>query len=200
MENLSSTSALVVSQKKELGEILTGFETKNKYAISDASGQPLYVAAEEGGSLLLRWFLKGLRPFTMGVYSEGEQAVLRAKRPFRFYFHRLEVVDAHGESLGVIERRFSLLRRVYAVLDASGKEAFELFGPLLHPWTFHIRRDGQDCGKIVKKFGGLLKEGFTDADTFGIVFPQEWDVRLKALFLGAVFLMDFVHFENTGNN
>ena len=45
-----------------------------------------------------------------------------------------------------------------------------------------------------------MKEGFTDADNFGVMFPAEWDVELKALFLGAVFLIDFVHFENKGNS
>jgi hypothetical protein len=36
----------------------------------------------------------------------------------------------------------------------------------------------------------------------GLVVSQhkEWDVKLKALFLGAVFLIDFVHFENKGKN
>ena len=42
-------------------------------------------------------------------------------------------------------------------------------------------------------------EGFTDADNFGVSFPAEWDKNVKALFLSAVFLIDFVHFENTGN-
>ena len=37
MERLSSISGLVVSQQKEWGEILTGFETKNKYAISEVT-------------------------------------------------------------------------------------------------------------------------------------------------------------------
>ena len=56
MERLSSISSLVVRQQKEWGEILTGFETKNRYAISDESGSRLYLAAEEAGSTLLRWF------------------------------------------------------------------------------------------------------------------------------------------------
>lgn len=196
MERLSSISSLVVSQQKEWGEILTGFETKNRYAISDESGSRLYMAAEEAGSVLLRWFLKALRPFTIAVVTEDGTMVLRVKRPFRFYFHRAEVVDSKGQSLGVIERRFSVLRRIYSVLDSSGEEIFQLYGPLLHPWTFQIRNDGVDYGKITKKWSGLLKEGFTDADNFGVMFPAEWDVKLKALFLGAVFLIDFVHFEN----
>ena len=47
---------------------------------------------------------------------------------------------------------------------------------------------------------GLLKEGFTDADNFGVTFPAQWDVKWKAISLGAVFLMDFVHFENRGKD
>jgi len=200
MDRLASISGLVVRQVKEWGEILTGFETKNKYAISDASGQSMYLAAEEASSTLLRWFLKALRPFTMLVVTEAGQEVLRVIRPFRFYFHRAEVVGSQGQPLGVIERRFSILRRVYSVLDRSGTEIYQLFGPILHPWTFQIRKDGVDCGKITKKWSGLMKEGMTDADNFGVMFPADGDVESKALFLGAVFLIDFVHFENKGNN
>ncbi len=199
MERLSSISSLMVSQQKEWGEILTGFETKNRYAISDVSGRRLYLAAEKAGSTLLRWFLKALRPFTITVLKEDGQVVLRVMRPFRFYFHRAEVVDSQGQLIGVIERRFSILRRIYSVFNSSGEEVYQLFGPILHPWTFQIRNDRGEYGKITKKWSGLLKEGFTDADNFGVMFPAEWDVKLKALFLGAVFLIDFVHFENKGN-
>ena len=61
-------------------------------------------------------------------------------------------------------------------------------------------RDGVEVGRISKKWGGAMKEVFTDADNFGVQFPAEWEPPLKALFLGAVFLIDFVHFENKGNN
>ena len=200
MGNLSSTTGLVVSQQKEWGEILTGFETKNKYAISDTSGNRLYLAAEEDGSMLLRWFLKALRPFTIAVLKENGQVILKVTRPFKFYFHRADVVNSKGQTIGTIERRFALLRRIYTVMDRSGKEVFQLFGPILHPWTFQIKQGGVECGKITKKWSGLLKEGFTDADNFGVMFPAQWDVKWKALSLGAVFLIDFVHFENKGKN
>ena len=200
MGRLSSISGFAISQQKEWGEILTGFETKNKYAISDTSGNKLYLAAEEAGSMLLRWFLKALRPFTIAVLKENGQVVLKVIRPFRFYFHRAEVVNARGQTLGTIERRFAFLRRIYSVADRSGREVFQLFGPILRPWTFQIKKDGAECGKITKKWSGLLKEGFTDADNFGVMFPAQWDVKWKALSLGAVFLIDFVHFENKGKD
>ena len=84
--------------------------------------------------------------------------------------------------------------------DSQGQELFELFGPILHPWTFQIMRDGVEYGKITKRWSGLLKEAFTDADKFGVEFPADWDVTVKAVLLAAVFLIDFVHFENKGNN
>jgi uncharacterized protein YxjI len=101
--------------------------------------------------------------------------------------------------LGTIKREFSLLRRIYSVFDLNGKKIFQLFGPILHPWTFEIRDDSKEYGKITKKWSGLLKEGFTDADNFGVTFPNDWPNEQKALFLGAVFLIDFVHFEDKGN-
>jgi uncharacterized protein YxjI len=200
MEKLKSLNSLTVSQKKEWGEILSGFETKNKYVVSDEAGNRMYYAAEEDGSLLLRLFLKALRPFSLVVLTESNQVLLRVKRPFRFYFHQADIVDSKDKSLGVLKKRFSLLRREYSVLDSTGKEIFQLLGPILKPWTFIIKNNDVEYGKITKKWSGLLKEGFTDADNFGVEFPKEWDIRLKALFLGAVFLIDFVHFENKGNN
>ena len=199
MESLASISSLIVNQKKEWGEILTGFETKNKYLISDETGRELYFAAEEAGSTLMRWFLKALRPFTIAVLNRENKVILRIHRTFRFYFHRAEVTDAQGRVLGTIERQFSVLRRMYSVVSEKGGEDYQLFGPLLHPWTFNIEKNGMEQGKITKKWSGLLKESFSDADNFGVTFPKEWDADLKALFLGAVFLIEFVHFENKSN-
>jgi hypothetical protein len=198
MERLSSIDGFVVSQIMEWGEILTGFETKNKYAVLDRSGNELYIAVEEGGSTIMRWFLRALRPFEMNIRTYDYQLVLRVVRPFRFYFHQLNIFDSQGVLLGTIQRQFSLLRRIYSVLDSSGRELFQLFGPILHPWTFEIKRGVSRHGTITKKWSGLLKEAFTDADNFGVSFPVEWDKNIKALFLGAVFLIDFVHFENSG--
>ena len=200
MERLSSFDALVISQKKEWGEILSGFETKNKYIVLDPSGNELFAAVEEGGSTLLRFFLKALRPFEINIYTLDNKLVLNLKRPFRFYFHELHISDAHGKPLGTIQKRFSILRRIYSVLSISEDEIFQLFGPLLNPWTFKIIRGEKELGKITKKWSGLMKEGFTDADNFGVTFPADMKPKNKALLLGAVFLIDFVHFENKGNN
>lgn len=44
-------------------------------------------------------------------------------------------------------------------------------------------------GKISKQWSGLAREMFTDADFFGITFPMDLDVRMKAVMMGACFLI-----------
>jgi uncharacterized protein YxjI len=201
LENLAQADALTVRQQKEWGEILTGFETKNKYEVVDHFSNPLFEVQEEGGSALTtitRLFLKALRPFTMHLFSPQGTGLFKLTRPFRFYFHELDVSRSNGAPLGKIKRRFALLRRLYSVVDRNGNEIFELFGPLFHPWTFQIKKGGRELGKITKKWSGLAKESFTDADNFGIIFPKGIDLSQKAVLLGAVFLIDFIHFENSG--
>lgn len=44
-------------------------------------------------------------------------------------------------------------------------------------------------GKISKQWTGLVKEYFTDADNFGVSFPMDLDVRMKAVTLAACFLI-----------
>jgi uncharacterized protein YxjI len=196
MEQLAAANGLVVRQKKEWGEILTDFEQRNKYLVTDPAGSDLFAAVETGGSTLARLFLKNLRPFQMQLMTLNGNPTLELERPFRFYFHELIVADPKRGTLGSIKRRFSILRRVYSVLDASGREKFALYGPLLHPWTFEIRQGDKVVGRIVKKWTGIGKEMLTDADTFGVTFPPGCDTSTKATLLGAVFLIDFVHFED----
>ena len=186
MQRLSSLKGLAICQKKEWGEILTGFETKNKYVVMDDTGRELYAAAEVGGSVIARILLKAWRPFEIAVMTMDGGRLLQLKRPFRFFFHQLDVFDAQGQHLGTIQKRFSLVRRIYSVLDGSGAEMFQLFGPILHPWTFLIRKNEAECGKITKKWSGFAKEVFTDADNFGVTFPGDCETGLKGLLLGAV--------------
>jgi len=63
-----------------------------------------------------------------------------------------------------------------------------------------LTNDGQEVGKITKQWSGLAREAFTDSDNFGINFPMDLDVRCKATLLAAVFLIDFMFFEQTENN
>lgn len=49
--------------------------------------------------------------------------------------------------------------------------------------------NGVAIGTITKKWSGLIKEFFTDADNFGVSFPKDLDVHLKASLLAATMLI-----------
>lgn len=49
--------------------------------------------------------------------------------------------------------------------------------------------ESRSVGRISKQWGGLLREALTDADDFGLQFPVDLDVRVKAVLLGATFLI-----------
>lgn len=194
MEKLKAAESVVVQQKKEWGEILTGFETKNRYAVSDSSDRQLYWAAEES-SFLARLFLKALRPFTMHILSMEGRPVMKTVKPFRFFFHEMSVFNSEEKLLANIRREFSILTRKFTVADPQGAALYDICAPLLHPWTFKISKNDIEMGEIVKNWSGLGKEAFTDTDKFSVRFPQGADADRKAALLGALFLIDMVYFE-----
>jgi uncharacterized protein YxjI len=195
---LARAERLFVKQVVERLEMWTGFETANQYVVKDGLNV-VFDAAEESGSaeqLLGRMFLKAARPFTIHLSTADGTPALKLTRPFRFLFHEVEIHDTQGRLLGSVKRQFSVLSKRYLVHGTDGEAAYEILGPLLRPWTFKILSQGEQCGLICKKWSGLGKESFTDADNFGVEFPAGISTEMKAVFLGAVFLIDFAHFED----
>lgn len=52
-------------------------------------------------------------------------------------------------------------------------------------------------GRISKQWTGIVREMFTDTDNFGISFPMDLDVKIKAVMIGACFLIVSLSFSNT---
>ena len=59
-----------------------------------------------------------------------------------------------------------------------------------------MTKDGDvEIGKISKQWTGFIRENYTDADNFGANFPMDLDVKMKAVVLGAVFLIVNFYFK-----
>ncbi|MEO6594796.1 MAG: phospholipid scramblase-related protein [Planctomycetota bacterium] len=189
---------VLIHQTKEWGEILLGFESKNRFELRDEAGVRLGYAAEEAKGVG-QWFLRNLfgrcRKASLHVYDASGQQLGRGEKPFRWFFHRMEVFDG-DQSIGAVQRKFSWLHRVFAIENAAGQEVMELKSPLFRIWTFTLWFQGQEVGVIRKKWGGLLKEMFTDADVFGLEVKKHVPLEVRKLLLIATFLVDFTCFEN----
>jgi uncharacterized protein YxjI len=195
---IESHERILVKQVKEWGEILLGFESRNRFEIVTEAGEVLGYAAEEGGgfgTMILRNLLGRCRACKVHIYEPDGGEIASGVKPFRFYFHRMELFE-RGEKIGAIQRRFSIFHRKFVMEGPDGSELLEIYSPLFRIWTFKLQRDGLEMGRISKKWGGLLKEMFTDADVFGIEFSHpDLPMSIKKLLLVAVFLVDFTCFE-----
>jgi hypothetical protein len=192
---LAQEPRLVVKQEKHWGEILSGFEARSAYQICTERGDVVARVGESGG-FFSRLLFKGRRPFTLRIESGGAER-LRLQRPWFWWLSTVHVQDGSGRSLGTLEQRWAFFQRRFDLLDASGALRATVVGPFFKPWTFEIHEggaDGPEVGRIEKKWSGLLKEAFTDADTFALSVPR--DPALGALALAAALLMDFCYFEN----
>lgn len=195
---------IMVHQTKEWGEIVVGFESRNKFELRDEEGEKIGLAAEEGGgfgAMLGRQFFGHCRKATVHIYDNSGQQLGRGEKPFRWFFQRMEVFDG-DQRLGAVERKFSWLKRRLVVENAAGEPVMEIVGPilLLGRGTFKLMFQGQEVGRISKKWGGLLREAFTDADIFGVECEPTVPAELRKILLVATFLIDFTYFENNNND
>ncbi|XP_076335621.1 phospholipid scramblase 1-like isoform X2 [Tachypleus tridentatus] len=157
LEYLTMIDQLLVHQKVELLEAITGFETANKYQVMNSMGQNIYFAAEDS-HCCARYFCGPIRPFDMKILDNGGHEVIHLCRPLK--------CDS------------CCCPCCLQVLSRDG---------------------GTQVGKITKQWTGFIREVFTDADHFGITFPMNLEVNIKALLLGACFLIDFMFFEKSNN-
>nr|XP_035967702.1 phospholipid scramblase 1 isoform X7 [Halichoerus grypus] len=158
LEYLSQIDQILIHQQIELLEVLTGFETNNRYEIKNSFGQRIYFAVEDT-DFCTRNCCGASRPFTMRILDNMGQEVITLERPLK--------CDSCC---------FPCCLQEIKSLDEENV-----------------------VGKISKQWTGFMREAFTDADNFGIQFPLDLDVKMKAVMLGACFLIDFMFFERSGN-
>ena len=108
---------------------------------------------------------------------------------------RMEVT-ASGSVCGYIEEAWSPFWSKFRILNSVGDIVLRIEGPcctysICGDVEFQVlSRDGvSQVGLISKKWSGVGREFFTDADIFGISFPMDLDVKIKAVLLGACILI-----------
>uniref|UniRef100_A0A4W5KUP3 Phospholipid scramblase n=1 Tax=Hucho hucho TaxID=62062 RepID=A0A4W5KUP3_9TELE len=116
---------------------------------------------------------------------------------------QLEVQAPPGNTVGYVVQQWHPFSPKFIIENEHREAVLRLHGPFcgwscLPDVDFEIvTMDEVDkIGKISKQWTGLLREAFTDADNFGIQFPMDLDVKMKAVMIGACFLIDFMFFES----
>ena len=198
LQTLAQSSSVYVKQKFELAEIF-GFETRNRYQIQSEDGQQFgYCAEPKIGFLdaIMRQFLGHWRVFNLVGTDMHDQQVFRAHHPFRWFFQRLDVFGAGDRPVGSLQQRFAWFSKKFDFLDSRDRVVMTMTSPIWKIWTFPIKKDARDVSVIEKKWSGIGKELFTDADNFRVRFI---DAKLTAderlLLLAGALFVDLLYFE-----
>ncbi|XP_062341443.1 phospholipid scramblase 1 [Osmerus eperlanus] len=213
LEYLTQVDQILVHQKIELLEALTSFETNNQYEIKNSLGQMIYTAKEDN-DCCTRNCCGTLRRFQMKIKDLHDQEVIHIVRPFRCAsccfpccLQEMEVQSPPGTTVGYVVQEWHPFIPKFSIQGASKETLLKIEGPFCackccQDVVFKVMgKDGDNViGQITKQWSGMVKEMFTDTDNFGIQFPMDLDVKIKAVLLGACFLIDFMFFENVGDS
>ncbi|XP_064468734.1 phospholipid scramblase 2-like [Ornithodoros turicata] len=212
LEYLCVLDQLIIKQMVELFEVLIDFETQNKYVAYNNQSQNVYYMAESSGCCT-RYWVPDNRCFQMFVVDTQGRVVIRLVRPLRCQstligcccclLQEMQVEAPPDELIGSVYEECSACQPAFRIYDTSGNLVLRVLGPRITascPWQMDVRYqiltlNGSEIGVISKVWGGLLKEMFTDADTFSLTFPFDLDVRIKACLLGCAILIDYMFFE-----
>eukprot|EP00057_Strongylocentrotus_purpuratus_P028713 XP_011683187.1 PREDICTED: phospholipid scramblase family member 5 [Strongylocentrotus purpuratus] len=115
-----------------------------------------------------------------------------------------------GTVIGYVKQTQSWVSPRFDVLTADQECALKIQGHWCHCQTVCCTEDIEfkiftndlqtEVGKVSKQWGGWVRESFTKADNFGVQFPQDMDVKVKATLLASTFLIDFMYFEHRKKN
>ncbi|ELT93599.1 hypothetical protein CAPTEDRAFT_180693 [Capitella teleta] len=221
LEYLTQIDQLVVKQQVEIMELITSWECANKYRVMNSVGQQVYFAQEESETCM-RQCCGPSRSFIIHITDNAGREVLRLKRDFKCCAmglcwcagmsccsHEVVVESPVGQIIGYVRHSASAWRPKFTLYTGDEQEIGHIKGPLCickGPCCGDIdfpvmSNDGETkIGNVAKQWSGALREFFTDADTFSISFPMDMDVKMKGVMIGALFLIDFMFFEESKNN
>ncbi|KAB0356508.1 hypothetical protein FD754_000664, partial [Muntiacus muntjak] len=202
LEYLTQIDQLLIHQQMELLEVLTGFETRNKYEIKNSLGQRVYFASEDTDCCTRNCWGPS-RPFTMRILDNLGREVMTLERPLRCAccccpccLQEIEIQAPPGVPVGYVTQIWHPCLPKFTVQNERREDVLRISGPCVAcsccaDVHFEVKSldDKYVVGKISKHWTGLVRELFTDADNFGIQFPLDLDVKMKAVMLGACFLI-----------
>ncbi len=208
---LMANDFLFVQQEKSCVEMLTGCIEDQTFEVMTRDGSHALFIAEEDSNMASKLCCANFRPYTMSLRSTQGQTVCSFERPYRFHapecccnLQELTCRDASGKAIGRLQQEFELCERLFTVYDANDRAVCTINGPIWRPWTFSIKVNGRKAGQIRKRWGGI-RELIGDEDCFTLSYPDMREFpsitpEIRAVLLGALFLIDYIYFERRQQN
>jgi uncharacterized protein YxjI len=192
------------ANKFMIKEKVAFFKSHSKYDIFDFETEEQVGTAEENISGLvktLRWFInKSLMPTKVEIRDEEGALVFQIKRGVFFFRARVDVLNADGELIGYFKSKLFSFGGGFWVYDKKDRQFAEVKGNFIGFNYRILTPEGDELGKVTKKWGGMAKELFTSADTYMIDIDEDLHDQpvAKMLVLAAAISIDIIFKSNKG--
>jgi uncharacterized protein YxjI len=190
MSDLLGHDVLVISQKAKIIEMM------DEYRVFDDAGIEIGTIREVEQSTTkkaVRLF-SGVDQFLthkLGVFDSDGQPVLMLERPAKLMKSKIKVSDAEGAVRGAILQDNVVGTKHFALVDGNGDRIGTIDGENWLSWDFAIRDNtGVEIGRITKEWAGILKEGYTTADTYVLQIEAEVSSDLRLLMFASAAGLD----------
>ncbi|KAM9541955.1 phospholipid scramblase family member 5-like isoform 2-T2 [Guaruba guarouba] len=194
LEYLNQLDQIIIHQQVELLEAIVGTETSSKYEIKNHLGQRVYFAVEEN-DCFDRNLCSPIRSFTIRIADNMGQEVITVNRPLRCNSCLFPCF---------LQENWDPFLPKFTIQNESKEDVLKIIGPYatcgcFEDVDFEVKtlNEMSTIGKISKYWSGFVNNVFTNTANFGIQVPVDLDVRIKAVMIGACFLIDLMFFENS---
>ncbi len=188
--SLLDRDLVVVRQKAKIVEVT------NQYQLQDADGNDVGSVNQVGQSKarkVLR-FVSNVDQFLshkLEIQDADGTMVLTLSRGAKLMKSKIEISDAAGAVVGAIVQENVVGKKRFSLNGADGTKLGELQGESWTSWDFKILdAEGGVVGNVDKKFSGLLREGFTTADTYIVQLEPSLTGPLRTLAFAAAVAID----------
>ena len=177
----------------------------DRYDIFDPeTGEQIGFAQEQIGGFakFLRIFLmkyKSMFPTTVVVREDaGSEPVITIRRRFSVLRSHVDVIDHNETQVGFFKSKLFSLGGGFTVHSPTGEQIADVKGNW-KGWDFKLLdMQGNELGRVNKKWAGAMKEIFTSADNYVISLSDGIGTNqgMAALLLAASLAIDIVFKEN----
>ncbi|XP_069116381.1 phospholipid scramblase 1-like [Argopecten irradians] len=222
VDYLATLDFIKIRQKVDLAEVLTPWEVANRYEVSDANDRVFMRVTEESATCERQCCMPVQRALVLHVTDMQGQELAQIKKDFKCCAGGSWCANADccamemttespvGRSISRVRQMFYCCFPKLHVFDGYDKQVFEITGPccpcqgpgcygdLEYPLS---NPGGSASGaKVTKIWDGAARACCTYANTFGCHFPPNMDVQKKLSVFGSVFALDYLLFENNGED
>lgn len=190
MPALIDHDLVLVRQKAKL------IELTNQYELQDADGTRIGSVNQVGQSKARKFLrlVSSVDQFLthkLEVQDAEGTVVLQLVRPAKLLKSKIEVTDGAGAAVGTIVQRNVVGKKRFGLEAPDGTALGEIQGENWISWDFAIVDEvGRSVGRVNKKFAGLLREGFTTADTYAVQLETDLTGPLRQLAFAAAVAID----------